>query len=217
MTRWVILGTGTGVGKTYVTAQVARALVARGRKVTALKPIETGLVDREASDAALLERACGRRPAQHPLLDFPQPISPHLAARLAGVSIDVGAIRSWVDASAAETEAEIVVVESAGGALSPLSDARTNLDLARALEPAWLVLVAPDALGVLHDVRATWTALAALHRAPDALVLSRSRPADASTGTNAAELARLGLAPVAVFDGEPEASERVIEAFERAR
>jgi dethiobiotin synthetase len=97
------------------------------------------------------------------------------------------------------------VVETAGGALSPLSDTETNLDLARALEPAELVLVAPDALGVLHDVRATWTAMRALLREPDQLVLCRARPPDASTGTNAAELERLGFGSVRDLAGLVEA------------
>jgi hypothetical protein len=55
--------------------------------------------------------------------------------------------------------------------------------------------VAPDALGVLHDVRASLEAARARGRAPDELVLSAARPADQSTGTNGDELVRLGLAP----------------------
>jgi hypothetical protein len=52
---------------------------------------------------------------------------------------------------------------------------------------------------VLHDVRATLLAMKSLGRPPDFLVLSESRSRDASTGKNAAELARVGLpAPLAV-------------------
>jgi dethiobiotin synthetase len=88
--------------------------------------------------------------------------------------------------------------------LTPLSDVATNLDLARALQPATMVLVAPDALGVLHDLRACELAMRTLFRRPDLLVLSRSRPVDASTGTNAAELSRFGLAPCAVIGQTPD-------------
>ena len=85
----------------------------------------------------------------------------------------------------------VTLIETAGGALSPLSATATNLDLARALSPALWLLVAPDALGVLHDCRVT---LAALGRAPDALALSAARALDASSGTNAEELRWLGIA-----------------------
>ena len=77
---------------------------------------------------------------------------------------------------------------------TPLAPSATNFELACALEPALWVLVAPDALGVLHDVRVTWEACARRGRVPDYLVLSAARPADASTGTNAHELRTLGIA-----------------------
>jgi dethiobiotin synthetase len=86
-----------------------------------------------------------------------------------------------------------LLVETAGGALSPLSARLTNVDLALALSPAIWILVAPDALGALHDVRATLLAMKAIARAPDYLVLSACRAADASVGTNARELERVGL------------------------
>ncbi len=80
------------------------------------------------------------------------------------------------------------------------------MDLAGALEPCIRVLVAPDALGVLHDVFTTVRTMESNGHATDFLVLSESRTSDASTGTNAAELARLGLPrPIAVIrrgDGE---------------
>jgi dethiobiotin synthetase len=86
-----------------------------------------------------------------------------------------------------------LLLETAGGAFSPLSSRTTNRDLATILEPAIWVLVASDSLGVLHDVRATLTALDAVGRRPDFLVLSQARDADSSTGTNERELRRVGL------------------------
>ncbi len=56
------------------------------------------------------------------------------------------------------------------------------------------MLVAPDALGVLHELTATLSALAARGRSPDFVVLSAAREPDASTGSNAAELRRLQIA-----------------------
>jgi dethiobiotin synthetase len=189
--RVVILGTGTDVGKTYVTACLARGLREHG-PVLALKPIESGVAPGAAGDAGTIAGAAGHAP----LLSswrFVRPVSPHLGAREQGVVIDVGKVASWVGQQEAMAGAQVSLVETAGGAFSPLGVGVTNVELARALDPALWLLVASDALGVLHDVAAT---LRALPRAPDAVVLSGARTADQSTGTNAAELSRLGITEV---------------------
>jgi dethiobiotin synthetase len=206
--RYVILGTGTGVGKTFVTASLARELGRRGVAVEALKPIETGIVGGDGrgappagSDAHLLEQASfhvkPRRP--HPRFAFTPSVSPHLASDEQGCIIESGEIVIWLHMASHHTTL-LQFVETAGGVFSPISVSETNFNLARALEPAALILVAPDALGVLHDVRATVEAMQARGRAPDALVLTEARATDASTGTNATELGRLGLpAPTCVL------------------
>jgi dethiobiotin synthetase len=209
MPRIVILGTGTGVGKTYATSALARALssVSNGT-VVAVKPIETGVASTRTkrgdgppprTDAHALERAShGPVLRPHPLYAFSEPISAHLAARRAGVRISLPRICHW--AASAIRDDIWQLIETAGGAFSPLSTRSTNMDLAKALEPCVRVLIAPDALGVLHDVFTTVRAMDAKGRIPDFLVLSESRTNDASTGTNAAELARLGLPrPIAVI------------------
>jgi dethiobiotin synthetase len=90
---------------------------------------------------------------------------------------------------------------------SPLGPKLSNLDLALALDPAIWVLVAPDRLGVLHDVLATLGAMAHLGRTPDWIVLSAPAQADASTGHNLAELLAWGVAPrlLALGRGETDA------------
>jgi dethiobiotin synthetase len=189
MRRVVVLGTGTGVGKTFVASRLVRELGALG-----LKPVETGCEQGRAADA----EALGGVP---PLHTFEEPLSPHLAARRAGRQLEAAELVAWVQESALRMPSGIVIIETAGGVLTPLSETESNLDFARLLEPALLVLVAPDALGVLHDVRAAIVAMTALHRRPDHVILTRSRPRDASTGTNASELERLGLGPVSDVDG----------------
>lgn len=231
MPRVVVLGTGTGVGKSYFTAALARALrgASSASTIVALKPVETGVrrshrdgAPPAGSDASLLESASnGEPPRPHPLFAFSDPVSPHLAAEQqhAGLSpstrsaafrrrtprVSIPAIRQW--ASHPALHATTIhstywqLVETAGGVFSPLTRRRTNADLAWALDPAIWILVAPDSLGVLHDVRATLIALRASFRVPDFLVLSGAREPDAATGSNAAELPRVGLPrPVAVLD-----------------
>lgn len=189
--RVVMLGTGTDVGKTYVTARLAEALAAQ-RRVLALKPIESGVTLGGDGDAQRIALAAGHEPKLS-AWRFGPPVSPHLAARQAGQEIDVTEVARWVDAVEAGSSPEITLVETAGGALSPLAAGVTNVDLALALGPALWVLVAPDALGVLHDVTAT---LRALPRRPDVVVLSAARGPDASSGTNAGELEMLKITPV---------------------
>ncbi|HEU4578556.1 MAG TPA: aminotransferase class I/II-fold pyridoxal phosphate-dependent enzyme [Polyangiaceae bacterium] len=200
--RWVVLGTGTSVGKSFVAELLVRELAARHCAVAGLKPIETGCrtsADGSPSegDAARLEAASldMKPPRPHPLYAFAEPLTPSLAARREGQVIELEAVASWVDRARATTAGAPthLVIETAGGVFSPLGDRLANCDLARCLGPAIWVLVAPDRLGVLHDVSSAVRAMAALGRAPDYVLLNPLPPADSSTGTNAAELRRLGL------------------------
>lgn len=202
MPRVVILGTGTAVGKTYVAAALSRALRDSTKgSVLAVKPIETGVsTGIVATDARRLERAAGAKPpAPHPLFAFREPVSPHLAARNESRAISLPKLLKWIERAEQSQQAlhdtaiRWLIVETAGGAWSPLSSRLTNVDLALALEPAIWILVASDSLGVIHDVSATLRALEHAARRPDYVVLSAARKPDASTGTNANELTRLRI------------------------
>lgn len=170
-----VVGTGTDVGKTHVAAALARV-----SKMPAWKPIVSGgLEDVE------------RLGAEPPLVALAEPLSPHLAARRQGVELSAEAVVLATKDS--------MIVESAGGLYSPLSDDETNADVALAYgQRALVVLVAPDRLGVLHDVGACVRAAEADGISFAAVVLSAPAQADASTGTNAAEIERLGLAEAVV-------------------
>lgn len=196
--RLVIVGTGTGVGKTHVTCALLAAALRQGRSCLGLKPVETGIVEGAPSLEEDGERLRAGSAAvfhvkQKAPYRFLPPISPHLAARLEGVTIDPARIREYVESADGEGT---ILVETAGGLFSPLGRGLTNLDVVRALEPCRVVLVAGDRLGVLHDVAATIGYARALGREPDLVVLSGPAEADASTGTNASELAWLGTAQV---------------------
>jgi dethiobiotin synthetase len=199
--RVVMLGTGTDVGKTYVTARLAQGLRHRA-SVLALKPIESGVVEGSPGDAERIAHAAGHA-ALLSTWRFARPVSPHLAAREQGQTIDLPSVISWIERTERAADASVTLVETAGGACSPLAIGVTNIELAQALEPALWVLIAPDSLGVLHDVTAT---LRALPRRPDALVLTAARPRDASSGSNARELEALKIARVlCVVEREAEA------------
>lgn len=209
MRRLVLLGTGTGVGKTHLGSLLVRVWAERGHPAWGLKPIESGVSEEpnELTDADRLWPVARRPPGwpshQHALRD---PVSPHLAARREGIELSVDATLAWVIDAEKRLMAlhdnathAMSLVETAGGAFTPLSPRSTCADLARALGPAFVILVAPDALGVLHDVSAALLGLHAAGCPVHAVVLSESRPEDASTGTNSRELEesvfpRLGVA-----------------------
>jgi len=198
-TRLFVTATGTGVGKTFVTRGLARALASRGSRVAALKPLETGCVGGHAEDATALGRAA-RRPELANAAGFYRatiPAAPY-AASLGGdpaVPTTDDLIRAVRDASADATH---VLIEGAGGLLVPLDPTRTTADLIRALDAPALV-VAPDVLGVLSHVL-TLTYAAHAHAIPLAgIVLSQHGPGDASRATNARILAERLPLPVFVL------------------
>jgi dethiobiotin synthetase len=200
----LVVGTGTSVGKTHVACELLRAFAEAKRTCLGLKPIESGY-STEAPDHKRLAATAGH-PPRPPLYAFAAGVSPHLAARHAGIAIDLADIAEWC-----RTPPHPAVVETAGGLMTPLSSTTTNLDLATTLAPNSLLLVAPDALGVLHAVGA---ALYVLRHSGWArgLVIALSAPPepDASTGSNADELRELhpGLEVVAFPRGAAAASTR---------
>jgi dethiobiotin synthetase len=231
--RLVVVGTGTGVGKTHVACALLRHLRDGGLPIVGLKPIETGLEAGGISDQGRLLHAStglpvpGHSPAafhvKQPTVErelegspfhvkpspywFGPPLSPHLAARNAGQRIDLGTARAWVLEAQELVGGHAALVETAGGLFSPLGPGTTNLDLVLALEPAVLLLVAPDRLGVLHDVASTLGLADARGRPVDAVVLSEPETPDGSTGRNAQELSLLGIARIcAVFPRGSDAS-----------
>lgn len=156
----VVAGTGTEVGKTWVTAAVARWLVAAGASVAARKPaqsFEAGDVD---TDASLLAAATGVAPEvvcpAHRW--YPVPLAPPMAAdALGGPRItvdDLVAELHWPD-----PRVDVGLVEGAGGLCSPLAHDGDTLALVERLRPDLVVLVADPALGVVSNVRLAARAL----------------------------------------------------------
>ncbi|MEP7123496.1 MAG: dethiobiotin synthase [Byssovorax sp.] len=189
--RIAIVGTGTDVGKTHLSVALLRALARQGQSAVGLKPVESGVGTGESDSSKLA--AAGTFHVKHPApYRFPDPVSPHLAARRVGVAIDPSRILEWVDRCATSW----TLIETAGGLLSPLARSFTNLDLVRLLNPDAVVLVGVDRLGVLHDIAACRFVLSAKAPTRGELHVVLQSPAlpDTSTGANAEELRFLGLA-----------------------
>lgn len=189
----VVSGTGTGIGKTHFAEALLLALRALDARVAGLKPIETGLGEGGVSDAQRLDRASTFHVKQIGYT-FSEPVSPHLAARREGRPIEVDVIVRMVDAVRRETD--LTLVELPGGLFSPLGDDFLNANMALALRADDVLLVAPDRLGVLHEVIASTRAATSVPLRLDGLVLATPAAPDGSTGDNAAELGRLCEVPV---------------------
>ncbi len=191
----VVTGTGTGIGKTHAAVALvlawARLLREAGVEdplVAGLKPVESGVVPGEATDVSTLEQASTFHVKRYPppyLLA--RAVSPHLAAADEGRTIELQPIRDFV--AEARATAHGLLVELAGGLFSPLARDLDNADVALALAPDEVLLVVPDRLGVLHDVAAATRAARATGLGITGIVVVAPEHPDASTGTNAAELA----------------------------
>ena len=187
MTRGLFIsGTGTGVGKTWVTRGLARLAVNAGLKVAALKPIETGVVG-HPEDALQIARA-----AKRPELAFApglerrrRPVSPYAAQRAGEPPIDLdGVVRA---SQAAAAHSDLLLVEGAGGLFVPIDATHDQTSLVTALDLP-VLLVAPNRLGVLSDVIATTLAARSMGIAPLLLVLTPIG-SDESSSSNADILA----------------------------
>jgi dethiobiotin synthetase len=155
-----ITGTDTEIGKTHATCALLAAANSQGMRAVALKPVAAGIdatgrnddVVRlmAASNVALPERTV------NPWL-LKEPLSPHIAARLAGVEITIEPItQSFSDAQAV---ADLVLVEGVGGLYAPLSETLTQPDLIKALNLP-VILVVGLRLGCLNHALLTADAIA---------------------------------------------------------
>ncbi len=151
-----VTGTDTGVGKSVLAAAIVSRLRLTGVAVRALKPVITGLNEPPdpdwPPDHELLARAAGSDPATVTWARYGPPVSPHLAADLAGRPVSAAALAEWTRDTAAP--GEVVVVEGVGGLLVPLGEDSDVRDLAGALGLP-LVIAARPGLGTINHTLMT--------------------------------------------------------------
>ena len=149
-----ITGTDTEVGKTYVATTIARQLTAAGFSVGAYKPVASDCVPagREliSEDAFALWEAAGRPLSLEAVCPqrFSQPLAPHLAARKDGCEIDAELLRTGLERW--EKECDLVIIEGAGGLLSPMTDDEYFADLAYEFGYP-IILVVPNVIGAINQ------------------------------------------------------------------
>jgi dethiobiotin synthetase len=154
MSAYFVIGTGTNVGKTYVTASLAH----QNKNILALKPIISGYSDSEDTDTHILMKSQGlTNPDAISPWRFAAPLSPDAAAKREGKEIIFSEVVEWCRSKTSAHDG-ITLIEGAGGVMSPATARHTMLDLADALQLP-VLLVAGSYLGTISHTLTAVTAL----------------------------------------------------------
>lgn len=155
-----VVGTATDVGKTWVASRWLALLRAKGLRVAARKPVQSYAIDATQLDANVLAAATGEAvdAVCKPHRCYELPMAPPIAADL------LGRPRIQLDDLVAEiawpNDIDVGLVETVGGACSPLAHDADSVDLLTALSVADVLLVADAGLGTINAVRLTLARLA---------------------------------------------------------
>ena len=196
-----VTGTDTGIGKTWCAVGLVEAVAELGLRSVGLKPVAAGA--EHTTDGWRNDDALALQQASNVALTYSQvnpcclraPMSPHLAARAEGTSIDLAGLRTHCERIA--SACDWMLVEGAGGWLVPLTEHESIADLARLLDLPVLLVVGVR-LGCLNHAQLSWEAIARSGCARAGWIANHVDPdvaeADAQVDTLTA---RLGEAPLA--------------------
>lgn len=191
-----VTGTGTEVGKTVVAAAIAHTAASHERSVAVFKPAVSGLDQEGEADHQLLRRAAGCEQDDDQIAPYRYgpPVSPHLAAELAGERIEPE--RLLAGARAAAEGAELLVCEGVGGFLVPLTPDHLVRDFARELALP-VVIAAPPGLGTINHTLLTVESVRAAGLDVVAVALTPWPPEPTvMEQSNRETIARLGKVPI---------------------
>jgi dethiobiotin synthetase len=197
-----VTGTDTGVGKTHVACGIIAALRECGVRVGAYKPAVSGCMSGADEpvwdDLVRLQSALGGNVPIERISPqrFQAPLAPPVAARLEEKQVDAGLLRSGLEWWCGQ--ADVVVVEGAGGLLSPISDTESVADLAASFGLP-LIVVARLSLGTINHTLLTLEAARARGLTVPGIILNQPTPPDpndCSLETNPDELKKRCRAPI---------------------
>ncbi|WP_423747570.1 dethiobiotin synthase (plasmid) [Haladaptatus sp. SPP-AMP-3] len=151
---FAVVGTGTGVGKTVITAGLVGGLREHGADARAIKPVQTGYPPDD--DAAYVRATCDESRAAACLERLEPPLAPAVAADREDVDLSYDDIEADCERSLAD--AEVGVLEGIGGLRVPLAEGKEVIDLVAALDLP-VVLVARSGLGTLNHTALSIEAL----------------------------------------------------------
>ncbi len=190
-----ITATGTGTGKTYVTAALGRALKAKGKSVRVCKPVISGFDKDTAddSDTYVLIRSLGQEPTPEAVdacspWRLKEPLSPDMAARREGRDIDFNSLMRFCQKAQTGDE-DFLLIEGIGGAMVPLNARHTVLDWMVELD-APVVVVCGSYLGTLSHTLTTIAVLRERGLSLAGIVVDESEESPVPVAETAETLAR---------------------------
>lgn len=193
MQGFFITGTDTEIGKTHSAVKLVQHYQAQGKRVLAMKPVASGcdiLPDGSwhNDDVARLTAATGQTDLElmNPYRFLP-PVSPHIAARQAGVTVSMDLLAEHAQRLAADCD--VLLVEGAGGWLAPLTDEHSMADLARRLGLP-VILVVGMRLGCINHALLSAQAIRAAGCELAGWVANRVVPNQLAYADNLATLVR---------------------------
>ena len=191
----LITGTDTGVGKTFITYNLARGLLKRGYKVKCFKPVETYVRD-IPEDGSLLAKATGQSIDEVVPVRFSLPLAPYAAEIEEGKSFSLEDLRRHYEKL--KSDAGILLVEGAGGIAVPIKKNYTYGNLAK----DWnlkVFIVARAGLGTLNHTFLTWYYAKNLGLEIVGIVLNGATGEDVSERTNPRIVEEMtGIKPIVI-------------------
>ncbi len=167
MSRLFVTGTGTGIGKTFVSAAIAHAATKAGQTVRAFKPVASGIADHDLrdSDPGVLLQAIGVTPSLEAVnaispWRYTKPVAPYLAAAGEGREVPYGEVVDFSKEALRGPE-DLILIEGIGGVMAPVDRLHSVLDWVSALSIP-TILVAGTYVGTISH---TLTALGVLRAA----------------------------------------------------
>lgn len=198
-----ITGTDTEVGKTYAASLIAKSLVKSGHSVGVYKPIASDCIRDEdsvySSDAVALWESAGRPMNLDQVCPqrFEAPIAPHLAAQAENREVDSDLLRTGIEVW--KGNCDIILVEGAGGLMSPVNDDEYFADLAFDFGYP-LIVVVPNVLGCINQTMQTLITATTFRDGLDiaGIVLNNVRTAegDQSVSSNYEQITKRSLVPI---------------------
>ncbi len=195
MTTIFVTSSGTGVGKTLITASLAHQLQQAGRTARVLKPVISGFTpeDFDESDTAILLQSQETPPSNDAVdrmspFRFAAPLSPDMAAVRENRSIDFDALVAYCREAAVGPE-DITLIEGVGGVMVPLTERETVLDWMAALGAPCLLVVGSYLGTISHSLTAAQT-LTAHNLDISAIVISESEESPVPVAETAATIQR---------------------------
>lgn len=190
-----ITGTDTDIGKTWVAVKLIQAFRDAGKVVQGMKPVASGCDDNGFNDDALHLRRVSTDPSiDYALVNpfaFKDAIAPEYAAAREGREVTINAITL----AHAQFDADVVVIEGAGGWLSPINAQLDQSDIANALG-AEVIMVVGMRLGCIHQARATASAILQSGATLKAWIANEDGQGDPNFDDNVATISRYVNAPL---------------------